>query len=255
MPSLRHSKFVFYEKIDSKIQSQLLDYLPSIQYLALDGDLSYFSLDGLVNLKSLSLDGRIENDFNFDIFKNICNQLEQLSINLKINYKSALDRMLCGHVFSCLITLSICNNFITKLDKKLFEGFPMLQSLTISDNRLLQKIENDAFSDLKQLISLDLSNNLIKTLSNQNFSGLEKLKYLNMNRNVLESVEENVFSGLKNLTVLNLTDNRLYKIKSKLTNLFDGLSNLKYLDLTFNSLKIFDLSILKNLKRTLAHKA
>ena len=66
-------------RIDSTIQLKLLDYLQTIEYLTLRGEFSNFKLDSLVNLKSLTLGGKIDrDDLNFGLFKNICNQLEIL---------------------------------------------------------------------------------------------------------------------------------------------------------------------------------
>ena len=230
---MRHLSLDFPSRIDSSILSQLFENLPTIEYLTLNGILSNINLDSLINLKSLNLIGIVDKYFNFSLFENICNRLEILSIEL--NQFKDIYRMFEGHDFSNLNSLYIifCFN-ITKLEKKFFDGFRMLQKLTIHSNRQLREVD---FSDLKQLIALDLSTNQITSLERKHFSGLEKLKYLNLKGNKIESIEENVFSSLKNLEVLDLSWNMIEKLSA---NSFAELSNLKHLNLNYNKLKNFD---------------
>ena len=246
LPSLRHLDLFSDKQIDSKIQSKLLDYLPTIEYLSLGGSLSNFNLDSLVNLKSLSFHGHLNvNSFNLGFLKNICNRLVNLRLYLiYVDYK-LIDTMFFGLSFPILNTLSISSSqCIGEIEKKFFVGFPMLQSLIMRNNFRdsvpFGTIETEAFSDLKQLISLDLSGNRIHSLERNHFSGLDKLKYLNLSDNRLEKIEENLFSSLKNLRILDLSENEITKLNA---NSFDGLSNLKVLDLKQNKLKHFDLRI------------
>ena len=203
MPSLRNLKLRFNDyRIDSTIHAKLFDYLPNIEYLSLDSYLSNFNLDSLFNLKRLSLEGRLEKDFNFDLFKNICNQMEELSIELyDIDYKS-LAKLFYGHQFPIMKTFTIymCIR-LTKFEKKLFDGFRMLQSLNITYNTQLQEIDRDAFSNLKQLTSLDLSSNCynllddeinpLDSLDQMYFSGFINLKYLNLSHTGLKRIDAN----------------------------------------------------------------
>ena len=117
MPSLRHLDLSFnHYRIDSTIHPELLDYLPNIEYLSLDADLSYFNLDSLVNLKSLSLDGSLGKDFNVGFFKNICNQLEELLIHFNNIDNKFLAKLFYAHQFPIMKTFHIymCVN-LTKI--------------------------------------------------------------------------------------------------------------------------------------------
>ena len=80
MPSLTRLLFSLPEKIDENIVTGLLDQVSHIQELHLNVNLSYFNLDNLVNLRVLSLSGTIAENFNFELFKNLCNQLEDIRI-------------------------------------------------------------------------------------------------------------------------------------------------------------------------------
>ena len=71
----------FSPKIEIFNQMKLLIPFQSIENLDLQWDFSYLDLDNLVNLKQLKLAGTINDNFNFEIFKNLCNQLEELFIS------------------------------------------------------------------------------------------------------------------------------------------------------------------------------
>jgi Leucine-rich repeat (LRR) protein len=150
------------------------------------------------------------------------------------------------HIYMCIS--------LTKLEKKLFDGFPMLQTLNINYNTKLLEIDRDAFSNLKQLTSLDLSNNFynssykintIDSLDQMHFSAFINLKYFNLSHNDLKSIDENLFSNLPNLRVLNLSRNQLTVLDPKS---FRSLKNLIWLNLDDNQLVQFDLCILDYIK-------
>ena len=84
----------------------------------------------------------------------------------------------------------------------------MLRELSIRKCNI-EMIEDDAFSNLKQLVSLDLYRNLLVTLKPHYFSELINLEYLELSDNRIESIEKNVFSNLKNLRELDLSNNKL----------------------------------------------
>jgi Leucine-rich repeat (LRR) protein len=229
LPSLQNLELNIFRcvSLDSAITSQVLDYLPSIEYLTLKGVLDNFNLDSFVKLKCLSLCECLTGEFNFDLLRNIlCYQLEELCLKLENLDDECLSKLLYGCHFPVLKTLSISSsNRIEKVEKKLFVGFPMLQTLSISNNRRLRKIDSDVFSNLKQLISLDLSGNKFDSsnLDRWHFWGLDKLKYLNLSRNAFKTIDENMFSRLKELKVLDLSENRINKLSA---NSFAGLENL-----------------------------
>ena len=112
LPSLTNLSLTFYENVNEDIVTRLLDQVPHIQELHLNDTLSYFNLDNLVNLKVISLSGRINENFNFELFKNLLNQLEVLFINniTNIDYESLL-KLFAAHKFSNLarLYLSGCN--------------------------------------------------------------------------------------------------------------------------------------------------
>lgn len=252
LPLLRHLEFElrYSNQINNQINSniQFLDYLPTIEYLTLKGVLADFNLESLVKLKNLSLIGLIDKQFNFDLFKNrLCFQLEQIWINAPNLEDKCLSHMFFGCHFPILKSLLICaSDYIENIEKKLFDGFPTLQALTISNHIRLGTIDQDAFSNLKQLIYLNLRDNCIQSFCKMHFSALEKLKYLRLSKNKLQRIEENLFSSLSNLKALDLSFNNLKVLNA---DLFSSLKNLKFLDLKKNELREFDLRILDYIKQ------
>ena len=249
LSSLRHLELSFFNRfqIDSTIQSKVFNDLPNIEYLSLHADLlSNFNLDSLVSLKSLTLEGNLDKDFNFDLLKNLCHKLKKLTIKIYNLDNKSLDKLFCGHHFSILDVFTIrLPNDMTKLEKKLFNGFPMLQSLILNDSKHLREIDQDAFSNLGQFASFDLSNSNIESLGNHYFSSLIYLKYLNLSINRLKSIEANLFSNLTNLRGLDLSHNQLTTLDPKL---FSSLKNLIWLSLDYNLLVQFDLCIMDYIK-------
>lgn len=163
--------------------------------------------------------------------KNLCDHLQKLSICFSNIDDKHITQLFNGHKFPCLLKLKIESNRITKLEKKLFEGFPKLQSLNISYNEELRIIDYDAFSSLTNLVNLYLHDNCIERLDYRTFSKLENLVTLNLNNNFIRSIEEHTFSNLKNLIKLDLTRNRLILSYSRP---FYGKDILKKCNLLYN---------------------
>ena len=68
--------------LDENTLTPLLYQMQHIQELYLLENLSYFISDNLVNLRKLSLHGNIDEEFNFELFKVLCNQLVDITIDL-----------------------------------------------------------------------------------------------------------------------------------------------------------------------------
>lgn len=196
-------------RIDENNTAGLFDHLKNIEKLSLTGNLFYFNLDSLVNLKSLTLFGNIHDCFNFELFKNISNKLNHLSIRTGefesiVNYDIIL-KLFNGHDFSALTSLDIRRCLMKRLEKKFLEQFPKLQILRMN-HCYLNSIEDDTFSN-SNIVNLDLSINFITALYKRDFSKLINLKYFNMSSNSLDSIENGIFSNMENLRLIDVTDN------------------------------------------------
>ena len=230
----------------SKFSSELSECFPNIEKLTLHGFCLNLNLDNLINLKDIKLFFILIDDFNFDIFKYICNQLERIVLichNLNDNF---LAKLFYPHNFPYLRELDLSNTKISKFEKKFFDRFPMLQTLSVYENRELRKIDHDAFSNLKHLVDLQIKYCRIESIEKSYFSSLANLEILVLDGNPLREVKEYVFSDLKNLHILSLNNIQLTSLGPKS---LAGLNNLEFLSLKDNKLTDFDFSILDNIWR------
>ena len=227
--------------INSEVVLKFIENLSYIEILNLRGKLSYINLDSLFNLKSLALKGKIMDDFNFDLFYNLFNQLEYISISCTNLDDKYIEKLFYGRNFPYLTSFFIANSFenIT-LEKELFDGLRTLQKLKMFFSKHVQIIDTNVFSNLIELQELDLNDTYIEFIDKTLFSNLINLKKFSLSRNRLKSIEENSFSNLHNLEYLDMSFNRLRSLSAKS---FVGLDNLKVLNLSYNKLLSFDLDI------------
>ena len=234
----------------SKFSSELYEYLPNIETLALHGYFSNLNFDNLINLRKLHLFCYFLDDFNFDsLFKSICNQLEEIVIVCTNINDTFLAKLFYSHNFPYLHKLIISKTMITKLEKKFFDRFPMLQTFSAYENKQLAKIDDNAFSQLKHLTDLYLHDNCIESIDKSHFSAdLTKLKILHLDGNPFKHIREDAFSDLINLQSLSLNNAQLTSLSPKF---LVGLNNLKSLSLNNNKLVDFDVvhGILDHLKQ------
>lgn len=192
--------------------SLLIDQCPNVESLWLKcKNLCYFNLDSMNNLKYLFFSGQINNkeDFNTDLFKNICKSLTYLTIKLRNFDDEVIAKLLCGHNFQNLSNLIIKCTEITKIENKLFDGFPVLESLDLSYNKELETIDSCAFSSLNRLKELRMYNNKLTILHPESFFGLSNLIKLDLSNNKLTHLEPQIFKDLANLEDLDLYNNEL----------------------------------------------
>ena len=181
--------------------------------------------------------------------------LQELSIRLLNISNDQITRLFEGHIFPYVVKLEINGEIydhsyptkITRLEKKMFNGFPTLQTLSVNYNKFLRKIDSDAFSSLNRLVHLNLKRNFIEKLDERSFSALSQLETLDLSENEIECLQENLFSNLKNLSKLDLSANRLSSTLNPKS--FYGLRNLKELNLSCNKLAHFDMRILDNFEK------
>ena len=182
-------------RIDEKFVKILFDQVPNIQELHLDGKLCYFNLDDFVNLRTLSISGSIFESFNFELFKNLSKQLENIKIGLFINEENFF-KLFVGYNFPYLQDFSIENFEMKRLKKEFLNRLPTHTRLNIRECEI-EVIESDSFSNMQQLTSLDLSLNHIEFIEENAFSKLNNLQTLDLRHNC--SLEfDRKFTGLGN---------------------------------------------------------
>ncbi|XP_023229972.1 protein slit-like [Centruroides sculpturatus] len=215
----------------------------------LPGDLFY----NLHNLTKLDLsDNKLESIHPL-VFNNLT-KLEYLDLGFN-DIKDLPVDMLKG--LSNLRAFSISGN--KKLAVIPFGFFKKLHNLNIfyACCCSFSSLEEDIFSDLINLIDVDLGvnqiehlprnllrnnkrltefscwGNEISTLPTGIFHGLSELRWLSLRENRLENLPEDVFQSLSSLETLILSENRLTFLPE---NIFLPLTNLTRLDLSDNSL-------------------
>lgn len=166
-----------------------------IKYLFLTGTFSYFNLDRLTNLKMLSIVGTINKDFNIELFKNLCNQIMFIKIKLKNIDDKTLFKLFSGYSFPYLMSLTLRDSNLKRLEKGFINRFPFLSNLFII-NCKLEVIEHDAFSNVNYLKCLDMSQNQIKFIERNTFTNLKNLEILDLSGNELTNLDVN-FIGVK----------------------------------------------------------
>ena len=143
------------------------------------------------------------------------------------------------HLTNISGTIDLSNGSITTLQENDFSGLFGLQTLNLDRNQL-SALPANVFSDLTNLQRLELDRNQLSALSDNVFSGLTSLQVLRLERNQLSQLPDRVFADLSNLRTLNLKNNTLSTLPDSL---FYGLSNLGNLDVSNNTGAPFTLTL------------
>lgn len=212
-PSLTNFSLSISGTIDDNIAIKLCEQLPHIEELNLKGNLSYFNFDSLFNLRVLELSGTIdETTFNFELFKNLCNQLEDIQIRLANIDENTFIKLFVDYTFPCLEEFTLNFLQIKRLTKEFLNSFPMLKRLNIFDCNI-KVIGHDSFSNLEQLCFLDLSNNHIEIIGIDVFSSLKNLQKVNLSDNNLFVFDPKTI-GLRQSAILEIENHNLFYKKN-----------------------------------------
>ena len=112
--SLRILRLDVNRDINNEFSTRLFVIFPKIEELHLHGQFSNINFDSFVNLKKLSLYGILFDDFNFDVFDNICNQLKEINVKLENMNDESFTRLFYGRNFSNLFKFNIVSSKITR---------------------------------------------------------------------------------------------------------------------------------------------
>ena len=207
LPSLKNLSLYFVGTINEDFITSIWNQVPYIQELCLLGELLYFNLDNFVNLRVLSLcySGKINESFNFEIFKNLCNQLEVIKISYYSKDQNVLFKLFDGYNFPYLVDLTITFLYMIRLKREFINRLPKSRKLNLTKCKI-ELIESDSFSNMQQIT------------------------WLNLSYNQIEFIEKNAFSNLKNLKKLDLKFNKLTKFDRK----FIGLGNSVEVNIEYN---------------------
>ena len=110
-----------------------------------------------------------------------------------------------------LKSLHLQNNLLNRIDNQHFSELTSLESLYLDHNNI-EHIGNGSFENLRNLSKLSLINNSIHFIEKGSFSCLQSLRTLSLNKNKLTFIPEEIFEGLGNLKTLLINSNELTRI-------------------------------------------
>jgi Leucine-rich repeat (LRR) protein len=132
---------------------------------------------------------------------------------------------------------------LESINKTNFANLKSMKYLTLSTNDI-SFIEDNSFSDMTNLLNLDLFENNLKSIGKKTFHGLLNLDYLRLELNKLTMICNDTFEYLTKLRYLMLNDNKLEIIER---GAFNNLISLKSLRLQNNKIKYFEKDTLQDL--------
>ncbi|XP_036355613.1 slit homolog 1 protein-like isoform X2 [Octopus sinensis] len=133
---------------------------------------------------------------------------------------------------SHLKELSLSYNYISRIEKEMFQGLHNLERLDLYENNI-STIKEGTFTGLSNLKELSLDSNKISRIEKEMFQGLHNLEKLDLRWNNISTIKEGLFTGLSNLKTLGLRNNKISRIEKEM---FQGLHNLEKLSLSFNKI-------------------
>ncbi|NP_982350.1 reticulon-4 receptor-like 2b precursor [Danio rerio] len=130
--------------------------------------------------------------------------------------------------------LWLYSNNITWIEAGAFSNLRVLEELDLSDNPSLRRLDGGAFRGLERLQSLHMHRCHLTELPADLFHKLYSLQFLYLQENQLTNLPDGLFSDLVNLTHLFLHGNRIRTVSE---NAFRGLVNLDRLLLHDNRIR------------------
>lgn len=152
------------------------------------------------------------------------------------SFSSTLEKFNISNIKHIHLTeITTTNAIVTTINKELFKGLSMLESLSLSLSRI--KFEKDFLNYLPNLIELRIEDIEINQIDDSIFCDIPKLYVLDLTRNSLSHITDGVFKNLPTLQRLSLWGNKLTSLNRYS---FTGLRQLKSLELSNNKIVSLD---------------
>ena len=179
-------------------------------------------------------------DLSHNLLENLQSGLFKGLLNLKrLQLQNNAIKYIHQHVFDAVETLThldLSNNQLKMIETSSLEHIDqgVLDDATDATN-LKSTISPGTFTELRNLLALDLSHNLLENLQPGLFEGLQSLHKLLLQHITVKHINEGVFDDVAdNLTLLDLSNNQLKTMES---GAFATLAKLQTLNLSNNSLE------------------
>lgn len=180
------------------------------------------SYNKLKSLKNLSYSLGLNNFTSFKKLNFDYNELEDLNISF-------------SQVFKKISHISLKGNKIKFIDENLFSQLSFLTSLNL-ENNFLENIKEMLLFHNQTLIfeNLNLHNNKLDFIHICFFNKLTETITLDLSSNYLQNLDVKTFNYMKNLINLNLKNNFIRKLDKSI---FKNLHKIQIIDLSFNKIE------------------
>ena len=128
--------------------------------------------------------------------------------------------------------LVLMSNQITRMNLA-FSFLKQLKYLDLSENRIHYNISYSSSPDMPNLEKLNLAMNAIDSIPSHSFKGMPQLIYLTLYGNSLRNIQKDAFTGLENLRNLILSSSRIAKISSDVLGHLPKLQYLSFEECTY----------------------
>ncbi|XP_017770730.1 PREDICTED: protein toll-like [Nicrophorus vespilloides] len=167
--------------------------------------------------------------------------LEELVIESTTFENNTLNNYYLKIISKHLLHLTLSDAQLERIDEEVFLGLKNLKSLDLTDNRLI--IEENHFTHLHNLLKLRLQNNKITNIPENAFQGLVNLQILDLNYNLISNLKSDTFKDLRNIRALDLSRNKLRSIPE---DLFTTMVKLETVIIERNEISQISLQLFNN---------
>lgn len=198
----------------------------------------YFRIDdndGAVAYKEIILERLRPSDETLNVINEQQTELFKL-IDSEIS-DGQLQKIFHQKNFSRLKVLDLRGNRLQTVKREMFRHCTRLRVVNLSHNEI-RLVMGDSFHDLRELRELYLNENRIIDFSQSVdvFTNLRQLLILDLSMNSINDIPRHIFNGLENLVHLNLTQNKLYLLPFQT---FEDMQSIEVMDLSHNLLVSF----------------
>uniref|UniRef100_A0A1I8QBR1 LRRCT domain-containing protein n=1 Tax=Stomoxys calcitrans TaxID=35570 RepID=A0A1I8QBR1_STOCA len=200
------------------------------------------SFAGLDQIQEISLSFNDINIHHPMVFENVSKTLKILELSFAVfpaRSMESIDPLDALFPLSQLMWLGLDNNNLKHLNNESFSNMRELSYLNLGFNQL-KSLPRDLFLPEVHLhlVEIDLGYNSLEKLSALTFHNLGDLQTINLQSNKIRAIEKHAFLNLEFLRYIDLSYNRLSNLSQQA---FTTLPNLASLDLMFNNLCSFSL--------------